>query len=264
MGGLITPSFNMGGQVVVESSSIGTRFDNMLVLGLCGEIMRISWPDCIAGLKQFDLAYWFLSVQVRTVGLDMFGPVTIFLFTATTIMIQVYTWGVLNPGSFQIDDHYVVQFLGLKRLRSKAVVHHWRPWTFGSRGSWCPQIHRPKFMFCWCHFLWLVASYCIIPLIGPAGQPMRFAKQAPKRFPQKDIVDNPLTLIRIRDTLVPEWCPKIYGLYIYIYWFMGVYSPKYGNRFWPITSRKPGRVSVQFGALLGVLIMRRMGLLHTA
>ena len=57
MGGLITPSFNMGGQVVVESSSIGTRFDNMLVLGLCGEIMRISWPDCIAGLKQFDLAY---------------------------------------------------------------------------------------------------------------------------------------------------------------------------------------------------------------
>ena len=178
--------------------------------------MRIRWPDCIAGLKQFDLAYWFLSVQVRTVGLDMFGPVTIFLFTATTIMIQVYTWGVLNPGSFQIDDHYVVQFLGLKRLRSKAVVHHWRPWTFGSRGSWCPQIHRPKFMFCWCHFLWLVASYCIIPLIGPAGQPMRFAKQAPKRFPQKDIVDNPLPLIRIRDTLVPEWCPKIYGLYIYI------------------------------------------------
>jgi hypothetical protein len=47
----------MDGQVVVESSSIGTRFDNMLVLGLCGEIMRISWPDCIAGLKQFDLAY---------------------------------------------------------------------------------------------------------------------------------------------------------------------------------------------------------------
>ena len=42
--------------------------------------MRIRWPDCIAGLKQFDLAYWFLSVRVRTVGLDMFGPVTIFVY----------------------------------------------------------------------------------------------------------------------------------------------------------------------------------------
>ena len=62
MGGLITPSFNMDGQVVVESSSIGTRFDNMLVLG-CSRLVwhnydnYCSWPDCIAGLKQSDLAY---------------------------------------------------------------------------------------------------------------------------------------------------------------------------------------------------------------